>query len=70
VGLSLERGASPAGLDALGANATGGTTAPSAAAAGKRGFSFSGGVSSLMAVIDPNSSPHEIKKIPSRSNWA
>lgn len=67
LGFSRKRGASVEPVAAA-VEAAGEAAGTSAEAAGRRGFSFSDGVSSLIHVIKTKSSPHETKKIPSRSN--
>ena len=67
LGFSRKRGASAEPVAAA-IKATGGGAGASAKAAGRRGFSFSDGVSSLITVTKTKSPPHETKKIPSRFN--
>jgi len=67
LGFSRKRGASVEPVAAA-IDAAGGGAGASAKAAGRRGFSFSDGISSLITVTKTKSPPHETKKIPSRFN--
>jgi hypothetical protein len=69
LGFSRKRGASVAPVAAA-IKAPGAGVGASAKAAGRRGFSFSDGVSSLIPATKTKSTPHETKKIPSRFNFS